>query len=491
MRNFKFLSIGRLMITIVLMGMLSNNAIAFTYLYGHWTDVNKYWGVGQPPGTVHDGNACWLAAAANVLNYTDWNASGHKDAINIYDDFLVNVYTGSSGYGYRAYDAYFNQYYPTQNSNNYLHQHYDESTMLQTIDNYLQSGYGVYLAVYDEAHAITCWGYDRNDITNEYTHIYITDSDDHVTALQRIPVNFNHINDRWDLGGSYSGWYIERIDAFEAETPRNIANTVPLDTPYSSTLFDQYGRAETFIFEGEDQLYDWAGYVRYERGGTSETSWLYDLPYFEWIDPDVSDGRVRSRIWNEDLSVEITTFLKSWSNSSIRIEQRYTFRNINPQYPTLTNFKFYQYLDADINGELINRANVYRHYHEIEIKRGSTWIELEDVSYPSDLWWDSIPGYNIPGGYDVGNYEDIISRIESDSLLRRSRAGSDDVAGAIRWSTWDGTTPIDLRYNGPAYYLTVRLRAAVPEPSTMLLLGTGLAGLAGRRIVMRRKRVMR
>lgn len=206
---------------VVLALAMTTNALAATHLWGPQSDVDKAWG-------GRDDVACWCATAANVLDYTRWNADGHQDATDIYNDMIANLYQGNRGHGSMAYSYYVGTYYPQLDWNDYFHQWSDGDTMLQKIDEYLNLGYGLYLSI--GGHAVTCWGYETDDATGEYTHIYITDSDDAAggfnaepygfngnTDVYRVPVNYNANTRSWELTNYHNQtWrHIERIDAFE------------------------------------------------------------------------------------------------------------------------------------------------------------------------------------------------------------------------------------------------------------------------------------
>jgi len=219
---------------------LSRNAVAGTFLWGPQTDVDKYWGSIDPPFSTTDPSlsdpndkwACWLATASNVLNYTGWNAPAHANEQDIYDWYLLSsgLYdVHSGGGGATAYDTYLASFYPSENYLDYFHQWDDDPTILTGIDTYLTAGYGLYLSIiYDGAdmgHAITCWGYETDDVTGDYTHVYVTDSDDESSEPFEDPdlnkVSVTLTGGRWYMGDQYAtnGYYIRRIDAFEAGIP--------------------------------------------------------------------------------------------------------------------------------------------------------------------------------------------------------------------------------------------------------------------------------
>jgi hypothetical protein len=68
-------------------------------------------------------------------------------------------------------------------------------------------------------HAITAWGYDYDliDNTDSYTALYITDSDDKVSALRRMGIAYNAAKG-WYFTTGYTNWKINSVYALGRNT---------------------------------------------------------------------------------------------------------------------------------------------------------------------------------------------------------------------------------------------------------------------------------
>lgn len=205
------------------------DAALISYVTTPQYDVNKYWAGNIPAGVdPHDSSdslMCWAATVSNVLMYTRWGYDRDNDGtIELYDDLyheFLWAFPNTGGDGGTGYSHYLNTYWPAYSWGDYFHQYSDDSLMLPRIDDWLHLDYGIYLSITTGAslgHAITAWGFEYDNVTQAYTRLAITDSDDHLGGLQWYHLNL--AGGRYYLD-DYSGgdWYIRRIDAFESRVP--------------------------------------------------------------------------------------------------------------------------------------------------------------------------------------------------------------------------------------------------------------------------------
>ena len=90
---------------------------------------------------------------------------------------------------------------------------------MAAMDALMHQGYGISLVIgpgSTSAHAITAWGFDYTVVSGKtnYTGVYITDSDDGVTALKRMGLAYSASNG-WYLTSGYPNWKINGIYGFE------------------------------------------------------------------------------------------------------------------------------------------------------------------------------------------------------------------------------------------------------------------------------------
>jgi hypothetical protein len=195
-----------------------------------WYDANKNWS--------GDTLLCWAAAGANILRWGGWQTIDAYSEQLIFNEFkehwndkgsLAFVAwqwwidgTYPSGYPYSPDWAVVDvagggSHWPGESLGNYFLWSDDRVDMMTNIDWLLQNDYGVTLAVRTDAgggHAITSWGYEFDTGDPDYfTDIYITDSDDGVYNLMSYPLTYDPVDARWEMGGSYNGWYISEVYA--------------------------------------------------------------------------------------------------------------------------------------------------------------------------------------------------------------------------------------------------------------------------------------
>ena len=222
-----------LYLAIFLMVLASSGvARADTYLVynqwgGTWSDVNKTYN--------GDSNMCWAASASNILFWAGYDTATLNTATLIYQYFVAH-WSNYGCYPQYAWSWFLNgtlppnysgmsqvvvpggNFWPMVNFSS-LYQQATSGNLMASVASDFHSGDGVSLIIansYGGEHCLTCWGYDYTILSGggiQYNNVYVTDSDDFVTALQEYPVSWDSTNDVWDLGGTYAGCYISEIEA--------------------------------------------------------------------------------------------------------------------------------------------------------------------------------------------------------------------------------------------------------------------------------------
>ncbi|MFA5109884.1 MAG: PEP-CTERM sorting domain-containing protein [Desulfobaccales bacterium] len=204
---------------------------------GTWHDADKAW--------TDDTLMCWAAAAANILDWAGWDTAPLNNQTMIFQYFVAHwtnqgsfpefgwnwwldgTLPPSLGPEWFRIDIPGGNFWPSANFDNLYHEAWS-GNLLADIDSFLHSGYGVTLAIYKSnpagglnGHALTCWGYEYSDGSGgrQYAGVYVTDSDDHETALQYYTVSWDNADKVWDLGGGFNGWYIGGIEALGQNVP--------------------------------------------------------------------------------------------------------------------------------------------------------------------------------------------------------------------------------------------------------------------------------
>ncbi len=187
---------------------------------------------------------CWAAAAANILDWSGWNIfDSAQDAFYTFQDYWTDVGglmefgwnwwfdgtsqspTGSdwsqfSGGGDYWSDYTFSDYFYEDWAMDSSGQWIDTGLgLMESIDDYLHSGYGTTLAVYSDTggHALTGWGYEYDEF-GDYTGIWVTDSDDYTDQLTLLSLQQDQ-NGLWQLGDEYEGWFIGGVQALDRRNP--------------------------------------------------------------------------------------------------------------------------------------------------------------------------------------------------------------------------------------------------------------------------------
>jgi len=250
MKRRKFL----LFLAIFLMALASSGvARADSYLVynqwgGTWQDANKTWS--------GDSMMCWAAGASNILAWGGYETPTYNTATLIFQYFKAHWTNAGSlpQYGWSWFlDGTLppnwsgcsqvavagGDFWSGDNFSSLYHQATSGNLMADAA-GFFQSGDGVTLAIYKPGygHALTCWGYDYTKQLSgviQYTGIWVTDSDDGVTALEDYPVSWDSKYGVWDLGGGYAGWYIGGVEALGQNPDPPLGVGVPL--PPSLLLF--------------------------------------------------------------------------------------------------------------------------------------------------------------------------------------------------------------------------------------------------------------
>jgi hypothetical protein len=197
---------------------------------GTWHDANKTY--------VDDSLMCWAASASNILDWGNWETPTYNTESKIFQNFKDH-WTNNRGWQSWAWNwwltgaqpptktyAYVNvpgggKYYPEENFYDYYTTAFGASE-ISAMDQLMHNGYGISLVIgttSGASHAVTAWGFDYDLVNGKttYTAIYVTDSDDKVTALKKMGLAYN-TNNGWYLTSGYTNWKINGVYGFEMNT---------------------------------------------------------------------------------------------------------------------------------------------------------------------------------------------------------------------------------------------------------------------------------
>ena len=214
--------------------LVVNSAQAVYYGSSTWYDVDK------SHSDPNDDYLCWAAADSNILTWGGWtvpsqNLSNQQQMFNYYEQhwtdqgswmqygwqWYLNGTLPPATPGFAQVKANGGNFFPSSSFSNYFYTYgglgngVDYSKVMQVIDGYLQSGFGVTIAV-GGVHALTVWGYDYTLIGGHVTYLdlHVTDSDDYVNALQTYGIELNSYDNEWEFTtGPYAGWGIDEVQA--------------------------------------------------------------------------------------------------------------------------------------------------------------------------------------------------------------------------------------------------------------------------------------
>lgn len=218
----------------------NSSYFGFDEFGGKWQDANK------SPTNPDDDWMCWAAAAANILDWANWDIPLFDSALDIFYTFQ-HYWTDAGSLMEYAWHWWFDgteppdwpgwaqvdvpgggDYWSDYNFFDYFYedwaldtsgQWFDEGLgLMASIDKYLHSGYGTTLAVYTEfgdvGHALSVWGYEYDAFGN-YTGIWLTDSDDYLNELIYVSI-WQDLNGLWYLSGyDYDGYFIGGVQAID------------------------------------------------------------------------------------------------------------------------------------------------------------------------------------------------------------------------------------------------------------------------------------
>ena len=203
----------------------------------YWQDLKSAQGVqipyGTPIGAPTENYSSditqtfvdnWVNDGGEECNGFDWWFSGNipmpGDSGEISDEASV-LKPGATGGAYWVGTLYAEGIISDEfNFDGTEDDYYDLGNV---IDEAVENGWALTCGIYTEeggAHAITLWGYEMDDLTDEITGLWICDSDNDFVGNFMVDLDWNESELQWKLGESsaydYTNWYLGEISVLMA-----------------------------------------------------------------------------------------------------------------------------------------------------------------------------------------------------------------------------------------------------------------------------------
>jgi hypothetical protein len=292
------------------------------YFGGTWSDAEKLPGddgPGEPTGLPNrdDDWMCWAAAASNSLEWTGWGKVNNMLDSDAMFEYFQDHWTDFGASAYYAWEWWFDGtdsipqdqggasvdvpgagFFPHSTFSNYYHGNTTDSTVMNSVADFLRAGYSTTLALHDGnggGHQITCWGYEYDSTTGDPLGIYVTDSDDD----KRDPTPDDQLRyyrvsrsgGRWHLQNyaSSNDWYISAVQALE-QLPLSLRPDLAHQAGYSNSL------SSTTVAPGEF----WSSEFYIKNYGATESD-EFDVDFYASTNPIITSsdhhlGRVH--VWS-------------------------------------------------------------------------------------------------------------------------------------------------------------------------------------------------
>ena len=227
-----------LMLCVALLWVTSPVSASTYYIWDDWGGT--FYDAEKSPTNTDDDLVCWAAAASNILLWTGWDA-GFSDEDSIFAHYQAH-WEDVGGYTDVGWRWWFDGvdtadvdvpggggFYTSYNFDDYYLGQATDSLAMGSIDQFLHDGYGVSIGVRPPdtgGHAITAWGLEYDDITNDIVGIYVTDSDDKKNLISPpddlVYYAVYESAGKWYLDDFYgSDWWIDEVWAL-AQHPEQV-----------------------------------------------------------------------------------------------------------------------------------------------------------------------------------------------------------------------------------------------------------------------------